>query len=212
MKSFTTKNYKWSLEGLCQCIEDNKLKSAILFYTDTAAIVHVKSYEDSVVLGAVSDWCISQHSSSWRQYVERNNCVQVFIYNFAKKPNDDDSLIGATYDVKGDSPGKVVLVCSFTRPNNPLRTLDGGTSDSVTMKRRILSPIFGKCFKLDDVIISIKKNGVLFKDEHVNEVSEMSVYEPNSDYNRFINDYYDKPDITEPTTVESWHDFFTKYF
>lgn len=117
MKHFNSKNYRWSLEGLINCIEENKLISEILFYTETGAIVHVKSYEDSVILGAESDWCISQHRESWHKYVEKDNCIQLFFYNFEKKVEEDDSLVGVTFNDQGK------VVCGFTRPNYPIGEL-----------------------------------------------------------------------------------------
>ena len=94
---FTRKNYKWTLGGLSKCIEDNKLESQIVAYTDTAAIVHVKNYHDSQILGAESDWCISQHKSSWEQYVSKNKRIQLFFYNFSKFVKDNMDLVGATF-------------------------------------------------------------------------------------------------------------------
>ena len=83
MKSFTTENYPWSLEGLRQCIKGNKMKSKILATNGNRAIVRVANYKDSESLGAYSDWCISQHKCSWEQYVENHpQNVQVFFFDF----------------------------------------------------------------------------------------------------------------------------------
>ena len=83
---FLPENYGWSVEGLKKCIYDNYLQSEIIAENNHAAIVHVKSYNDSILLGAFTNWCISQHSCSWEQYVSKNGNYQVFIYDFTKKP------------------------------------------------------------------------------------------------------------------------------
>ena len=53
MKSFTPKNYKWSVKGLEKCIAENKLKSDIVYVTPSAAIVKVVLLE--VNFGTVTD-------------------------------------------------------------------------------------------------------------------------------------------------------------
>ena len=82
-KLFNSENYKWNLKELEKCIKENSLDSEIIAVNgdNTVAIVHVKSYKDSVILGAMSDWCISQHECSWKQYVSGDNNYQIFIFN-----------------------------------------------------------------------------------------------------------------------------------
>lgn len=120
MKSFTPKNYKWSVKGLEKCIAENKLKSDIVYVTPSAAIVKVDNYEDSVVLGAVTDWCICQHSCSWKQYVaDKPNNIQIFFYNFGLPYDDYLSVVGATFEITGTK--SIVLRHCFSRENKPIR-------------------------------------------------------------------------------------------
>jgi len=116
---FTRKNYSWSLDGLTRCIRDNHLESEIVAYTDMAAIVHVKSYYDSQILGAESSWCICQHMESWAQYVSRENRIQLFFYNFAPKckVKENTDLVGATFIPGHNRP---MLYCCFGKNNHPI--------------------------------------------------------------------------------------------
>ena len=119
MKNFTPKNYKWSVKGLEKCIAENKLKSDIVYVTPSAAIVKVDNYEDSVVLGAVTDWCICQHSCSWKQYVaDKPNNIQIFFYNFGLPYEDYLSVVGATFEITGKN--SIVLRHCFSRENKPI--------------------------------------------------------------------------------------------
>lgn len=120
MKNFTPKNYKWSVKGLEKCIAENKLKSDIVYVTPSAAIVKVDNYEDSVVLGAVTDWCICQHSCSWKQYVaDKPNNIQIFFYNFGLPYEDYLSVVGATFEITDTK--SIVLRHCFSRENKPIR-------------------------------------------------------------------------------------------
>lgn len=120
MKKFTPKNYKWSVKGLEKCIAENGMKSEIIYVTPSAAIVKVDNYEDSVVLGAVTDWCICQHSCSWKQYVaDKPNNIQIFFYNFGLPYEDYLSVVGATFEITGTK--SIVLRHCFSRENKPIR-------------------------------------------------------------------------------------------
>jgi hypothetical protein len=120
MKNFTPKNYKWSVKGLEKCIAENGMKSEIIYVTPSAAIVKVDNYEDSVVLGAVTDWCICQHSCSWKQYVaDKPNNIQIFFYNFGLPYEDYLSVVGATFEITDTK--SIVLRHCFSRENKPIR-------------------------------------------------------------------------------------------
>lgn len=120
MKNFTPKNYKWSIKGLEKCIAENGMKSEIIYVTPSAAIVKVDNYEDSISLGAVTDWCICQHSCSWKQYVsDKPNNAQIFFYNFGLPYEDYLSVVGATFEITGKN--SVVLHHCFSRENKPIR-------------------------------------------------------------------------------------------
>ena len=154
MRKFTTKEYSWTLNGLTNCIKDNKMKSKIICSTNKAAIVHVANYDESVALGAESDWCISQHKESWRKYVTDDNNVQLFIYDFSKTPSYDDSLIGATFSTEPN--GKAKLICSFVRPNYPVHELFENSNDKDALWF-ILKSLFGDFEKnLDEAVCSIR--------------------------------------------------------
>lgn len=119
MKSFTPKNYKWSVKGLEKCIAENGMKSEIIYVTPSAAIVKVDNYDDSVVLGEITNWCICQHSCSWKQYVaDKPNNVQIFFYNFGLPYEDYLSVVGATFEIL--SKDEIKLRHCFSRENKPL--------------------------------------------------------------------------------------------
>jgi hypothetical protein len=142
MRRFTPKDFSWTLDGLKECIEYNKMKSKIICSTSKAAIVWVKNYDDSIALGAMSDWCISQHVESWYKYVVNDENIQIFVYDFSKFPKDHDSLIGATFkfDTKSD---KEKLVCSFVRPNYPICELYKTKTDKEALYENVLRKLFG---------------------------------------------------------------------
>lgn len=60
LKKFNNDNYNWGIDGLEKCINENKLESKIIAKNLYAAIVHVVSYKDSQVLGAMTN-CVFQN-------------------------------------------------------------------------------------------------------------------------------------------------------
>lgn len=155
-KSFTTENYEWSLKGLESCLKDNRLKSKIIAKNDKAAIVHVISYHDSQILGALTDWCISQHKCSWEQYVEKKNNFQVFVYDFSRKPSDELSITGSTWEFNKE--GYCHLMCCFTRPNNPIGKVTKYESDAIGLYYTVLKPTFNDEFSIGELIEEVNKN------------------------------------------------------
>jgi len=155
MKRFTPEDFPWTLDGLKDCIAYNKMKSKLICSTSKAAIVHVDNYEDSVALGAMSDWCISQHRESWHQYVVKDKNVQIFIYNFSKKPEADDSMVGATFTTEGK---KAKLICSFVRPNYPICELFKTDDDKTALYNHVMAKLFGDFeTNFDNAICKIKE-------------------------------------------------------
>ena len=152
---FTTNNYPWSIAGLKTCINDNKLKGVkILAENNYTAAVYIPTYQASVILGAMSDWCISQHKCSWKQYVSDNNNVQMFFFDFTRKPSSELTLIGATYTEKG-------VICAFTRGNHPLHEVVKKEDDQKALYEEIISKNFSdsQWFIIDEAINSMfKKN------------------------------------------------------
>ena len=139
-KHFLTSNYGWSLGELKRCIKENKLKSKIIFSTKCSAIVQVVSYDESVILGAVSDWCISQHKCSWDQYVKNPQGVQLFFYCFDQPVQNYNSLFGATFKVEDDV---VITDCCFTRDNNPIAKVEKLDTDEEALFTTVIEPRFG---------------------------------------------------------------------
>ncbi len=148
-KYFSDKNYEWSVYGLEKCLKENKLDSSIIVKNKNAAIVKVECYHDSVILGALTSWCISQHECSWNQYVKDNGNYQIFIFDFSKDPGDDLSIIGATWRINTNSPH---LICCYTRPNVPINQSTGHSTDFGGLTEAIIKPIFGNDFNLSEII------------------------------------------------------------
>lgn len=166
---FTTKDYEWTLDGLCKCIKDNNLQSGIIYSTPTAAIVWVKNYRDSQILGALSDWCICQHNVSWQQYVAKNNNnVQLFFYDFTQYPKSTFALVGATFTMKKEW-SIMDLNCCFVRENHPIKEEMRGQHSDLEAMNHFLGKTFGIDFgKKSFLVECINK----FKETPVEYVSE----------------------------------------
>lgn len=166
---FTTKDYEWTLDGLCKCIQDNNLQSGIIYSTPTAAIVWVKNYRDSQILGALSDWCICQHDVSWQQYVAKNNNnVQLFFYDFTQYPKSTFALVGATFTMKKEW-SIMDLNCCFVRENHPIKEEMRGQHSDLEAMNHFLGKTFGIDFgKKSFLVECINK----FKETPVEYVSE----------------------------------------
>lgn len=180
MKRFTTDNYSWSIDGLALCMRDSKMKSEIIAINDNKAIVKVDNYEDSMALGAVSDWCISQHRCSWEQYVQNHpNNIQIFFYDFGVKPDNNLSLVGATFTMdKGWKSMK--LMCCFTRENKPIAEKLTGSDDITALNKLLTIPNFGlevtpnnnplfeilKRYKTTEIKVEKKKEKGIWADLH----------------------------------------------
>ena len=144
MKSFRTENYPWSIEGLQNCIKENKIKAKVIAINGNKAIVRVNSYGASQVLGYYSDWCISQHRCSWEQYVSNHpNNIQVFFYNFDFPHDSNLSLVGATFTMSDDL-NSMKLMCCFTRENNPIgnKLNKGPEADLEALNKLVIIPYF----------------------------------------------------------------------
>lgn len=145
MKNFISENYPWSIDGLQQCIKENKCKAKIIAINGNKAIVKVGNYSTSQSLGAYSDWCISQHRCSWEQYVSNHpENIQIFFYNFELKPTDNLSLVGATFTMANDKKS-MSLMCCFTRENHPIgeKIGKGPKEDLEALNKLIANKNFG---------------------------------------------------------------------
>jgi hypothetical protein len=86
-------------------IEQNNLDVEVLLedYDNNVLIIKVNDYKASSLLGSQS-WCISYNQSYFNQHVVNEegikslNNAQLFVWNFNKKPTDQDSMIGITID------------------------------------------------------------------------------------------------------------------
>jgi hypothetical protein len=187
-KLFRPKNYKWNLKGLEKCIKENELKSRIVAVdkTNTKAIVHVTSYHDSVILGATSSWCISQHDCSWSQYVSSKGNTQIFVFNFVLSPMSDElSLVGATFKKDGE------LFCAFTRENHPLAEITKCENDSFALFDIVIYPHFGN--EIDEVLselISGKRPKGHVNDNFVEEQLVTTASPRVFDFGGYLGDYY----------------------
>lgn len=188
MKTFTTKNYPWTLNGLIKCMEDHRMDSEIIANYNNCAIVMVKNYSDSVILGANSDWCISQHNCSWEQYVSKDNNIQLFYYNFNLKPSDNLSLVGATYRMREHAE----LICCFTRENRPIHEKMKCSGDDVALQELILIPLYGS-ESADIEILDVCAN--------YNEQSYEAPPTP-QEARSFMDIYYDWDDV-----LDEYYDF-----
>ena len=212
-KKFVTENYHWSVEGLKQCIKDNKLKGVtIIVENEHAAAVEVPTYAASVVLGGMSDWCISQHKCSWEQYVSKQNNIQVFFFNFAINPFDDLSLVGATFKKDGK------VMCSFTRENHPLHEITKHKNDQIALYEAIMYNNYS--YSEVEIIDNTVKNLSGFEEKINSDTVENHLYEPSysevykrqcfqqeyEESNDFIDEYYDLSD------EQDWLDDYDFWF
>lgn len=65
-----------------------------VYDSDNVIVFPVNTFDESKILGSVS-WCISRNSSYFNEYTE-NDSKQYFLYNFNKKEENKESMIGFT--------------------------------------------------------------------------------------------------------------------
>lgn len=189
---FTTKDYEWSLDGLQKCIIDNNLKSEVIFSTPTAAIVWVRNYSDSQILGALSEWCICQHDVSWNQYVANNkNNVQLFFYDFTQYPKSTFALVGATFTMEKDW-SIMDLNCCFVRENHPIKEEMRGQHSDLEAMNHFLGKTFGIDFGKNSPLIGVLND---FKREREKELENQcetkeSVADFVDHWRRVLGDYH----------------------
>jgi hypothetical protein len=195
MKNFISENYSWSIDGLQQCIKENKCKAKIIAINGNKAIVKVESYGASQSLGAYSDWCISQHRCSWEQYVSNHpENIQIFFYDFGLKPTDNLSLVGATFTMANDKKS-MSLMCCFTRENHPIgeKIGKGPKEDLEALNKLIANKNFGfEITENDNPLFNVLSGNDAKKEEKF--IFDDAKYESNSSYRikamkRIINDY-----------------------
>ena len=221
---FTTKDYEWTLDGLCKCIKDNNLQSGIIYSTPTAAIVWVKNYRDSQILGALSDWCICQHDVSWQQYVAKNNNnVQLFFYDFTQYPKSTFALVGATFTMKKEW-SIMDLNCCFVRENHPIKEEMRGQHSDLEAMNHFLGKTFGINFGkksfLVECINKFKEAPVEYVSEPVNDgidwddILSERLGRPiphkridEVEENDFFREYPFTPSVTPRPYITYWDDF-----
>ena len=193
--AFTKDNYPWSVEGLQRCIESENLNAKIIAINGEMAIVKVNDYKASQILGAVSDWCISQHSCSWEQYVSKDGNIQLFFYNFNLRPDNYMSLVGATFTMRKDL-ASMKLMCCFTRENHPIsEKIKKKNCDLEALNKLIAIPNFG---------LTITENNNPLFDALVKDVKESNIFSVSENSWGKVKPYVEHP--VRP--VRSWGDFF----
>lgn len=195
--TFTNKNYPWSINGLKRCIKDNKLNAKIIAINGEKAIVKVNDYKASEILGAASDWCISQHTCSWEQYVSKDDNIQLFFYNFSLLYDNYMSLVGATFTMRKDL-ASMKLMCCFTRENHPIsEKINKKNCDLEALNKLIATQNFG---------FTITENNNPLFDALVKDVKENNTFSVSEDSWGKVKPYVEeeKPD----KHVYSWRDIF----
>ena len=196
MKDFNLENYPWSIDGLQQCIKENRCKAKIIAINGNKAIVKVESYGASQVLGAYSDWCISQHRCSWEQYVSNHpNNIQVFFYNFDFPHDSNLSLVGATFTMDKDWKS-MNLMCCFTRENRPIgdKLNKGPEADLEALNKLVVIPYFH--FEItpnnNPLFNALTNNNVKKEEKVVFEEIEDDAASRREAIQKVINDYLEK--------------------
>ena len=196
MKSFRTENYPWSIEGLQNCIKENKIKAKVIAINGNKAIVRVNSYGASQVLGYYSDWCISQHRCSWEQYVSNHpNNIQVFFYNFDFPHDSNLSLVGATFTMSDDL-NSMKLMCCFTRENRPIgdKLNKGPEADLEALNKLVVIPYFH--FEItpnnNPLFNALTNNNVKKEDAAFEEIEDNEASTRREAIQKVINDYLEK--------------------
>ncbi len=196
MKNFISENYPWSIDGLQQCIKENKCKAKIIAINGNKAIVKIESYGASQIFGAYSDWCISQHRCSWEQYVSNHpENIQIFFYDFSLKPTDNLSLVGATFTMANDKKS-MSLMCCFTRENHPIgeKIGKGPKEDLEALNKLISNKNFG--FEItannNPLFNALTNNNVKKEEEVTFEEIEDNAATRREAIQKVINDYLEK--------------------
>ena len=196
MKDFNLENYPWSIDGLQQCIKENRCKAKIIAINGNKAIVKVESYGASQVLGAYSDWCISQHRCSWEQYVSNHpNNIQVFFYNFDFPHDSNLSLVGATFTMDKDWKS-MNLMCCFTRENRPIgdKLNKGPEADLEALNKLVVIPYFH--FEItpnnNPLFNALTNNNVKKEDAAFEEIEDNEASTRREAIQKVINDYLEK--------------------
>ena len=195
MKNFISENYPWSIDGLQQCIKENKCKAKIIAINGNKAIVKIESYGASQIFGAYSDWCISQHRCSWEQYVSNHpENIQIFFYDFSLKPTDNLSLVGATFTMANDEKS-MSLMCCFTRENHPIgeKIGKGPKEDLEALNKLIANSNFD--FEItanNNPLFNALANNNVKKEEVTFEEIEDNVASRREAIQKVINDYLEK--------------------
>ena len=193
--TFTNKNYHWSINGLQRCIEDNKLNAKIIAINGEKAIVKVNDYKASEILGAASDWCISQHTCSWEQYVSKNGNVQLFFYNFNLPSDNYMSLVGATFTMRKDLTS-MKLMCCFTRENHPIsEKINKKNCDLEALNKLIATANFG---------FTITENNNPLFNALVKDITESNTFSVSEDSWEKVKPYVEHP--VRP--IRGWGDYF----
>ena len=195
MKNFISENYPWSIDGLQQCIKENKCKAKIIAINGNKAIVKIESYGASQIFGAYSDWCISQHRCSWEQYVSNHpENIQIFFYDFSLKPTDNLSLVGATFTMANDKKS-MSLMCCFTRENHPIgeKIGKGPKEDLEALNKLIANKNFGFEITANDnpLFNALSGNDAKKEKKFISDEAKCESYSPCSveAMRRIINDY-----------------------
>jgi hypothetical protein len=96
---FTDTNFEWNKKSLLSVISNHqdKMDCKIILDRGNIVVIEVCNFDAIKILGKNTGWCISKDLSFWTQYYcKYKNTHQYVIFNFSKKEDDRNSIIGIT--------------------------------------------------------------------------------------------------------------------
>lgn len=94
-------HFSWNKEAVLSYIKNNEMISAeIIVDRDDILLVRVQDFDTTKRLAKNTSWCISKNKTYWNNYMSpshiRNGYKQYILFDFSKKEDDNESIIGFT--------------------------------------------------------------------------------------------------------------------
>ena len=103
LKTCVNAAFEWNPKSLKEFIDENELKTNIIYDKDNIVILEVFDYEAVNKIGKNTNWCISKQKQYWNNYVGNygSKVKQFVMINFNYPDDHDLSIIGITTERNG---------------------------------------------------------------------------------------------------------------
>ena len=101
LRHVTADDYKWNKQDFIDYLSNVEgLKYSIIVNDGPIVLISVSDYETIKRVAKTTNWCISKNKYYWDNYLCNGDATQYVLYDFSKKEDDNQSIVGFTASSK----------------------------------------------------------------------------------------------------------------